>query len=127
MSHFILTVIYIAKGLKSLARELNLPVLALYQVGQDVGRRSPQDPEGPGESPIPSSLAGYADQVLLLQRDDLDFSEEQWKEHFARLYPGKLVVRVSLVRNRRGPTGSVYLRIRGELARFESLPRSEEL
>lgn len=101
------------RGLKNLARELDIPVVVLAQVNRDVERRTDKRPSM-GDLADSSEIEKEADQVFLLYRDEVyndDTSE-----------PG--ICEILIDKNRHGPTGFVKTVWRGEYLRFENLARA---
>lgn len=106
----------ISRSLKSLAKELNIPVLALSQLSRSVETR-------PGsKKPILSDLRESgaieqdADMVLFIYRPEYyGLSEDE--DHSST--KGKAVV--SIAKHRNGKLGDVELRFVGQYARFEDL------
>lgn len=89
----------ISRGLKSIARELNVPIIALSQLSRSVESRSPQIPQL-SDLRESGSIEQDADVVMFLYREDYynpDTSER----------PNILDVIISKHRN--GPTGKVEL------------------
>src|SRR5256886_16094866 len=103
----------ISRALKSIARELRIPVIAISQLS-----RAPE--ARPDKRPILSdlresgSIEQDADVVMFLYRDDYYNREKSEK-------PG--VAEVIVAKHRNGPTGVVELMFRKELTRFENLER----
>lgn len=107
----------ISRGLKGLARELNVPVLALSQLSRAVESR--QD-----KRPILSDLRESggieqdADVVMFIYREEM-YNDETDRQNIAD---------VIIAKHRNGPTGSVSLFFRKELTQFRDLElRREEL
>jgi replicative DNA helicase len=103
----------ISRSLKSIARELRVPVIAISQLS-----RAPE--ARPDKRPILSdlresgSIEQDADLVMFLYRDDYYNREKSER-------PG--VAEIIVAKHRNGPTGMVELMFRKELTRFENLDR----
>jgi replicative DNA helicase len=103
----------ISRSLKSIARELKVPVIAISQLS-----RAPE--ARPDKRPILSdlresgSIEQDADIVMFLYRDDYYTREKSEK-------PG--IAEIIVAKHRNGPTGVVELVFRKELTRFENLER----
>jgi replicative DNA helicase len=98
----------ISRALKSLARELNVPVIAASQLSRAVEQREKKRPQ---LSDIRESgaIEQDADVVCFIHSDPE--SEE------------KNVIELIVAKQRNGPTGSVELYFRKELGRFENIDR----
>jgi replicative DNA helicase len=103
----------ISTGLKALAKELRLPVLALSQLSREVERRQGRKPTL-ADLRDSGSLEADADVVLLLHQGRTDDDTPTG------------VADVVVAKQRNGPTGSVKLAFRGELCRFEDCAQTEE-
>ena len=112
---------YISRTLKGLARELNTPVLALAQLSRAIESRHPRIPLL-SDLRDSGSIEQDADVVIFLSREELYISLEQWMSEHPELpesaYP-RGVVQVIVAKHRNGPTGTVELRFRERLAKFE--------
>jgi len=104
----------ISRSLKGLARELNIPVIALSQLNRSVENRSPQIPKlfDLRES---GSIEQDADVVLFLYREDREKPET----------PNKNVVQVIVAKHRNGPLGQANLYFNDAYASFSSLEKRQ--
>lgn len=103
----------ISRGLKLIARELNVPVVALSQLSRSVESRSPQIPmlSDLRES---GSIEQDADIVMFIYREDY-YNPETDRQHVTDLI---------IAKHRNGPTGVVELYFHPERLRFMSLDKS---
>jgi replicative DNA helicase len=89
----------ISRGLKSVARELNVPVIALSQLSRSVESRSPQIPQL-SDLRESGSIEQDADVVMFLYRDDYYNPETSEKPNILDIFISK---------HRNGPTGRVEI------------------
>ncbi len=108
----------ISRYLKSLARELNIPVVVLSQLN-----RAPEGREGhrPRMSDLreSGSIEQDADVVMLLHREDYYHRGEEG-------YETDNAAEVIIAKQRNGPTGTVRLTFREKCTRFENLAQIEQ-
>jgi len=108
----------ISRYIKSLARELNIPVVVMSQLN-----RSPEGREGhrPRMSDLreSGSIEQDADVVILLHREDYYHRGE---EDYVQDNKAELIV----AKQRNGPTGAVSLVFREKYTRFENASFAEE-
>lgn len=105
----------ISRGLKGLARELNVPVLALSQLSRAVESRSDHRPmlSDLRES---GSIEQDADIVMFIYRDE-KYDENTDKKGIAELIVAK---------HRNGPVGTINLRFFDQTARYADLELYQE-
>ena len=99
-----------ARSLKNLARELEIPVIALAQVNRECEKR-------PNKRPMTSDLADAseiekeADEILFIYRDEVYNPDT----------PDKGIAEIDISKNRHGPTGMVRTVFTGKFMKFEQL------
>ena len=100
----------ISRGLKGIARELNVPVIALSQLSRSVDSRSPAIPvlSDLRES---GSIEQDADVVAFVYREDYYNPDTE----------NKNITKILIKKHRNGPTGDVDLYFDREKQRFRSL------
>lgn len=102
----------ISRGLKLIARELNVPVIALSQLSRSVESRSPQIPQL-ADLRESGSIEQDADIVMFIYREAY-YNPETERENITDLI---------IAKHRNGPTGKVELYFHPERLRFMSLDR----
>ena len=115
----------ISRSLKSIARELDVPVLALSQLSRAPEQRLNHRPllSDLRES---GSIEQDADVVAFIYREDKYVTREEWdKRSPNNPYPSN-VAELIVAKHRNGPTGSVHLFFRDDVVRFESMTRPNE-
>jgi len=116
----------ISRALKGLARELNVPVMAVSQLSRAPEGRASHEPQL-SDLRESGSIEQDADVVLFIYREEYYFSNEQeWEnlQHGGREYPREQAD-IIIAKHRNGPTGRVKLRFRHDLARFENISSGE--
>lgn len=117
----------ISMGLKTLAKELNVPVLALSQLSRQVENRDDKRPQL-ADLRESGSIEQDADVVMFIYREEYYLREPemgtpeyiQWQEKRERVHG---VAEVIVAKHRHGPTGTAALHFRGELTKFSNLDR----
>ncbi len=105
----------ISRGLKNLAKELNVPILALSQLSRAVESRSPQIPKL-SDLRESGSIEQDADVVLFLYREDRENPDTE----------NQNIVEVHIAKHRNGPIGRATLYFDEEYASFKSLDTHHE-
>jgi len=98
----------ISRGLKSLARELNIPVVAISQLNRSVEQREGHKPRM-SDLRESGAIEQDADVVMLLHREDY---------YDPMKNPG--LVELNIVKQRNGPTGKINLKFLKNMLRFKN-------
>ncbi|HEX4662206.1 MAG TPA: DnaB-like helicase C-terminal domain-containing protein, partial [Candidatus Saccharimonadales bacterium] len=102
----------ISRGLKLIARELNVPVIALSQLSRSVESRSPQIPQL-ADLRESGSIEQDADIVMFIYREAY-YNPDTERQNITDLI---------IAKHRNGPTGKVELYFHPERLRFMSLDK----
>jgi replicative DNA helicase len=123
----------ITTGLKALAKELNVPVIALSQLSRQVESRDDKRPQlsdlresGSIEQDADVVMFVFREEYYLKNRQPREGTEEflKWQAEMERLH-GKAEVIIG--KQRHGPTGTVELQFDAEVTRFGNLAREDGL
>ena len=106
----------ISIGLKNLARDLNVPVIALAQLNRGPEQRKDSEPDL-ADLRDSGGIEQDADVVILLNRVALENEREAWH---------KSGMEMKVAKNRHGPTGVASLRFEGHLSRVVQPAESVE-
>ena len=109
----------ISRSLKGLAKELNIPVLALSQLNRGVESREGVEGKRPQLSDLRESgaIEQDADMVVFLHRPE--YYKIYQNENGTIDYRGK--AEVIIAKHRKGATDTIMMVFRGEYTRFENL------
>jgi replicative DNA helicase len=123
----------ITTGLKALAKDLNVPVLALSQLSRQVEGRDDKRPQlsdlresGSIEQDADVVLFVFREEYYLKMRQPREGTEEflTWQADMEKAH-GKAEIIIG--KQRHGPTGTVELAFDAEVTRFSNLAREENL
>ena len=99
----------VARGLKTLARELEVPVIALSQLSRAIEQRQDRMPRL-SDLRESGEIEQVADLVMFIHREDY-YNPSSDKGNTAEII---------IAKHRNGPTGSVELVFRKDFTKFES-------
>jgi replicative DNA helicase len=119
----------ITQGLKALAKELAVPVLALSQLSRQVENREDKKPQL-SDLRESGSIEQDADMVMFVYREEYYLSRleprENTQEHFdwqAKMDQVKGLAEVIIGKQRHGPIGTVRLSFHSDTTKFGNLAR----
>ena len=110
----------ITRSLKGLARDLNVPILAVSQLSRAVEMRPSHRPQL-SDLRESGSIEQDADVVAFIYRDDVYFTEEEWERRAPEKPYPKNIAEIIVAKHRHGPVDTLSLYFREKLARFEDL------
>jgi replicative DNA helicase len=130
----------ITRGLKAIAKELEVPVLALSQLSRQVEQREDKRPQL-ADLRESGSIEQDADVVMFIFREEyyrgreplLGENESQekfnerhqaWREHMEKIHG---IAEVIVEKQRHGPTGTIKLKFEGEITKFSNYVDAENL
>jgi primary replicative DNA helicase (EC 3.6.1.-) len=104
----------ISRGLKALARELNVPILAVSQLSRAVEQRDHKIPKL-SDLRESGSIEQDADVVLFIYRKDRDKLESELTEE------EKNTAEIIIAKHRNGPLGTIKVKFIPELTTFRDI------
>lgn len=118
----------ITQGLKAIAKELDIPVIALSQLSRAVEQREDKRPQL-SDLRESGSIEQDADAVMFIYREEYYLARQEpsmddtvkytkWQEDMNRAMN---VAEVIIAKHRNGPIGTVRLRFDGNLTQFDNL------
>ena len=103
----------ISRSLKGLARELNIPIVALSQLSRGIESRTDQRPKL-SDLRESGSIEQDADVVLFIYREDKTKTDSE----------NKNIAEIMVAKHRNGPIGSVKLFFNEQYTSFRSLDKN---
>jgi replicative DNA helicase len=123
----------ITTGLKALAKELNVPIIALSQLSRQVENRDDKRPQL-ADLRESGSIEQDADVVLFIYREEYYLARKEprpntqeyfdWQEQMNRVTG---IAELIIGKQRHGPTGVVELQFDATLTKFQNLVKSDYL
>jgi len=113
----VIEVSYISQGLKNLARELQVPVIALSQLSRSVEQRGEKKPQ----------LSDLRDSGAIEQDADIVMFIYRVDEDDDLLPEGKRVIKLSLAKHRSGSTGEIDLMFKANELKFYEVEERDSL
>jgi replicative DNA helicase len=123
----------ITTGLKALAKELNVPILALSQLSRQVEARDDKRPQlsdlresGSIEQDADVVMFVFREEYYLKNKKPKEGTEEflKWEADMEQVYGRAELI---IGKQRHGPTGTVELQFEAEITRFGNLAREDTL
>jgi replicative DNA helicase len=123
----------VTMGLKALAKELDVPVIALSQLSRQVENRDDKRPQlsdlresGSIEQDADVVMFVYREAYYLSRQEPDKFREpDKWAEWSDKYLPIQNVAEVIIGKQRHGPIGTVELHFEDRLTKFSNLEKRE--
>ncbi|MGB8529062.1 MAG: replicative DNA helicase [Rhodoplanes sp.] len=123
----------ITTNLKALAKELNIPILALSQLSRQVENRDDKRPQlsdlresGSIEQDADVVMFVFREEYYLKNREPRPNTEEfyKWQDEMSKVHGRAEVI---IGKQRHGPTGTVPLQFKADVTRFSDLAEDDRL
>ena len=123
----------ITTNLKALAKELNIPILALSQLSRQVESRDDKRPQlsdlresGSIEQDADVVMFVFREEYYLKNREPRPNTEEfyKWQDEMSKVHGRAEVI---IGKQRHGPTGTVPLQFKADVTRFSDLAEDDRL
>jgi replicative DNA helicase len=123
----------ITTGMKALAKELNVPIVALSQLSRQVEQRDDKRPQlsdlresGSIEQDADVVMFVFREEYYLKNKKPREGTEEffNWEAEISKVHGRAEVI---IGKQRHGPTGTVELQFEAEVTRFSNLAREDQL
>jgi replicative DNA helicase len=123
----------ITVGLKALAKELNVPIIALSQLSRQVENRDDKRPQladlresGSIEQDADVVMFVYREEYYLQRKEPRPGSPEHqtWQDEMNQVMG---LAEVIIGKQRHGPTGTVQLQFEAQLTKFQNLMREDHM
>ncbi len=123
----------ITTGLKALAKELHVPILALSQLSRQVENRDDKRPQL-ADLRESGSIEQDADVVLFIYREEYYLSRKEPRPNTQEFFDWQIlmekcegIAEVIIGKQRHGPTGTVALQFEATLTKFQNLASTDYL
>ena len=127
----VLEIAEMTRNLKSLAKELNIPVLCLSQLSRQVEQRDDKRPQlsdlresGAIEQDADVVMFIYREEYYIERKEPSSGTEDyqKWQEKMSKIHN---VAEVLVAKQRHGPIGKVTLHFEGSTTKFSNLSKSQ--
>jgi replicative DNA helicase len=119
---------FISRSLKGLAKDLNIPIIALAQLSREVEKRANKRPQL-SDLRESGSIEQDADMVMFLYRNEyyekMGMNEDNSGDMGDLTSDIKGLTEVIIAKNRHGTVGSAFCKFIGEYSKFQDLDYSE--
>ncbi len=118
----------ISRNIKGMARDMDIPILALSQLNRAIEQRQSSPRPLLSDLRESGSIEQDADIVIFIHREDKLITEEQWNQRYAKSsdqsqekpYP-KGIVDLLIAKHRHGPVGDVKMIVKEDMGQFHDL------